>query len=106
NLKSILSDRGMVGVAYAPRVAGKVLLQGNISPLNLYQGTANEVEEETMHLLEVLAPYGGIILGDGYNVAPGTTISNLEVLRKTSEKFGKPNLQRKRSAVRTEGFVV
>ncbi|MEK6571204.1 MAG: uroporphyrinogen decarboxylase family protein, partial [Bacteroidota bacterium] len=47
-------------------LAGKVLLHGNISPLNLYQGTANEVDEETMHLSEVLAPYSGIILGYGY----------------------------------------
>jgi hypothetical protein len=45
-----------------------------------------------MHILEVLAPYGGVILGDGYNVAPGTAISNLEAVRRTSEKYGKPKV--------------
>lgn len=71
-------------------LAGKVLLHGNVSPITLHQGTLHDVEAETMHILEVLAPYGGVILGDGYNVAPGTSISNLEIVKRTSENFGKP----------------
>jgi uroporphyrinogen-III decarboxylase len=83
-------------------LAGKTLLAGNISPMNLYQGTPQEVEDETMHLLETLAPFGGIILSDGYNVIPDTPISNLEILKKTSEKFGKPVLRREPSATVSE----
>jgi uroporphyrinogen-III decarboxylase len=83
-------------------LAGKVLLHGNISPMTLHLGTSRDVEDETMHILEVLAPYGGVILGDGYNVAPGTTISNLGVLRKTSEKFGKPVIRRQSTACTSE----
>jgi len=71
-------------------LAGNVLLHGNVSPITLHEGTTHDVEEETMHILEVLAPRGGIILADGYNVVPGTTISNLEAVKRTSEKFGKP----------------
>jgi hypothetical protein len=74
-------------------LAGKVLLHGNVSPITLHQGSSHDVEDETMHILEVLALQGGVILGDGYNVAPGTTISNLEAVKRTSEKFGKPKGQ-------------
>jgi uroporphyrinogen-III decarboxylase len=73
-------------------LAGKVLLHGNVSPITLHQGSSHDVEDETMHILEVLAPYGGVILGDGYNVAPGTSISNLEAVKRTSEKYGKPRV--------------
>lgn len=37
-------------------LAGKVLLHGNISPMTLLEGTPHDVEEETLHLLDVLAP--------------------------------------------------
>jgi len=73
-------------------LAGKVLLHGNISPMTLHLGTSRDVEDETMHILEVLAPCGGVILGDGYNVAPGTAISNLEAVKRTSEKYGEPKV--------------
>ena len=78
-------------------LAGRVILHGNVDPMLLYQGTKYEIEQETAKILETLAPYGGIILGDGFNVVPGTAISNLEVLHQTSERFGVPKL---RSAVR------
>ena len=71
-------------------VAGKVILQGNVDPMVLYQGTPTEIEMEAGKVLETLAPFGGIILGDGYNVVPGTSLSHLEILRKTSQKYGKP----------------
>lgn len=82
------------GSANAPEemklLAGKVILHGNIDPLTLYQESALAVENETMHVLEVLAPYGGIILGDGFNIVPGTPRSILEAIRTTSERFGLP----------------
>ena len=73
-------------------LAGRVILHGNVDPMLLYQGTKYEIEQETAEILETLAPYGGIILGDGFNIVPGTSISNLEVLRRTSEKSGVPKL--------------
>lgn len=71
-------------------LAGKVVLHGNVDPMTLYQGTPSEIEQETLNVLETLGPYGGVILGDGFNVVPGTDIVNLEILRKTSQRFGVP----------------
>jgi len=83
-------------------LAGKVLLHGNVDPVLLYEGTPAEIEQEADRILEVLAPHGGVILGDGYNVIPGTPIFHLEVLRKSSEKFGKPKLKKQRMTAASE----
>jgi uroporphyrinogen-III decarboxylase len=71
-------------------LAGKVLLHGNIDPMTLFEGTVREVEDETRKMLESLAPSGGIILGDGYNIVPASPLSNLEAIRRASEEFGVP----------------
>jgi uroporphyrinogen-III decarboxylase len=76
-------------------VAGKMLLHGNISPMTLSNGTVKDVARETMTLLETLAPSGGIIVGDGYNIVPGSPLENLESVRKTCEQFGVPAASRK-----------
>jgi len=75
-------------------LAGRVLLHGNIDPMTLFQGSAHDVEEQTQRVLSVLAEYGGIILGDGFNVVPASPLENLEAVRKTSEQFGVPTIQR------------
>ena len=75
-------------------LAGKVVLHGNIDPMTLYEGTLDEIEAETMHNLEVLAPSGGLILGDGFNVVPGTPLASLEAVRKASEQYGVPRQSR------------
>lgn len=71
-------------------LAGKVVLQGNLDPMTLYQGSPDEIETETMHLLELLAPAGGLILGDGFNVVPGTSLRSLEVVKRASKQYGVP----------------
>jgi hypothetical protein len=71
-------------------LAGRVLLHGNIDPMLLHDGSPGEIERKTMKVLETLAPYGGVILGDGFNVVPGTEISNLAVLQQASKRFGIP----------------
>jgi uroporphyrinogen-III decarboxylase len=71
-------------------LAGKTLLHGNISPMTLFERTAGAVAAETRTLLESLAPFGGIILGDGFNVVPGSPLGNLEAMRKTCEEYGAP----------------
>ncbi len=72
-------------------LAGKVILHGNVDPMTLYQGSEQDVRAETAKILEALGPSGGIILGDGYNVVPGSPLSNLEAVRKASESFGIPS---------------
>lgn len=71
-------------------LTGKVLLHGNVDPMMLYEGTEHDVEAATMKILESLAPGGGVILGDGFNVVPRSPLSNLAAIRKTSELYGKP----------------
>ncbi len=77
-------------------LAGRVLLHGNISPLTLFEGTAGAVAAETRTVLESLAPFGGIILGDGFNVVPGSPLGNLEAIRKTCRDYGVPLIQLQR----------
>jgi len=71
-------------------LAGKMLLHGNINPMTLLRGTPHGVAEETMILLNTLAPFGGIIVGDGYNVAPDSPLENLGSVRKACEQYGMP----------------
>ncbi len=71
-------------------LAGKVILQGNIDPITLYQRSAADVETETGRLLDILGPSGGLILSDGFNVVPGTSVEKLEAVRNTSKRFGVP----------------
>jgi uroporphyrinogen-III decarboxylase len=79
-------------------LAGKVLLHGNISPMTLFEGTAGAVAAETRTLLESLAPFGGIILGDGFNVVPGSLLENLEAIRKTCQEYRVPSIQHQRKS--------
>jgi uroporphyrinogen-III decarboxylase len=74
-------------------LAGKVLLHGNIDPMTLFEGTVHEVEDETRKMLEGLASFGGIILGDGYNIVPASPLSNLEAIRSASAKYGVPSIK-------------
>jgi len=69
---------------------GKIVLHGNVDPLTLFEGTPQSVETETMRILNTLAPSGGIILGDGYNVVPASPLANLEAIRKASQAYGVP----------------
>jgi uroporphyrinogen-III decarboxylase len=71
-------------------LAGKTLLHGNINPMTLLRGTPHGVAEETMILLNTLAPFGGIIVGEGYNVAPDSPLENLGSVRKACEQYGVP----------------
>lgn len=71
-------------------VKGKVVLHGNVDPLTLFDGSTSSVEAETMKILETLAPSGGIVLGDGFNVVPASPMENLEALRKASQAYGVP----------------
>ncbi len=71
-------------------LAGKVILQGNIDPMTLYQGSVADVETETQKILEILGPSGGLILSDGFNVVPGTSLEMLATVKETSQRFGIP----------------
>jgi uroporphyrinogen decarboxylase len=72
----------------ARNFGGKALLWGNIDPMLMLNGTKAEVKAAARKCLEVLAPCGGLLLGDGANVCPGTPIENLAALVEASEEYG------------------
>lgn len=74
----------------ARNLGGKALLWGNIDPMLMLNGTKTEVKETARRCLEELAPCGGLLLGDGANVCPGTPIEDLAALTEASEEYGAP----------------
>ncbi len=82
--------------AYCDRVAGNVVMRGNLDPMLLYNGPTDAIKKECHHIMEVLAPYGGIVLQDGYNVCPHTSWTFLDAMVEAAEEYGKPTLRKKK----------
>ena len=85
----------LFGYRVAPEVAaknfgGKTLLWGNINPMLMLNGSKEEVKAAARKCLEALAPCGGLLLGDGANVCPGTPLENLAALTEAAEAYGLP----------------
>ena len=72
----------------ASAAAGRFWVQGNVSPVLLLKGGAEEVVEAARKVLAAFAPCGGLILADGFNVAPGTPLENIAALVQASEEWG------------------
>jgi len=67
-----------------------VHLWGNLSPMLMLNGTRAQVKQAALETLEALAPSGGLLLGDGANVCPGTPVENLTALTEAAEQYGPP----------------
>ena len=85
----------LFGYRVTPAVAaksfgGKVLLWGNINPMLMLNGSKQDVKAAARECLEVLAPCGGLLLGDGANVCPGTPLENLAALTEAAQEYGLP----------------
>jgi uroporphyrinogen-III decarboxylase len=74
----------------ARNLGGKARLWGNINPMLMRTGTKAEVKQAALEALEAMAPCGGLLLGDGANVCPGTPIENLAALTEAAEAYGLP----------------
>jgi len=74
----------------AKSFGGKVLLWGNINPMLMLNGSKQEVKAAARECLEALAPCGGLLLGDGANVCPGTSLENLAALTEAAREYGLP----------------
>lgn len=72
----------------AENLGGKMLLSGNINPMLMRNGSKQEVKQACLEALEAMAPCGGLLLGDGANVCPGTPLENLAVFTEAAEEFG------------------
>ena len=77
----------------ARNLGGKALLWGNINPMLMLNGTKAEVKQAAREALEAMAPCGGLLLGDGANVCPGTPVENLAALTEAAEEYGLPKVR-------------
>lgn len=87
-----ITELALFGYAVSPKTAaanlgGKVLLWGNIDPMLMLRGTKAEVLAAARTALTALAPCGGLLLGDGANVCPGTPLENLAALTEAAEGY-------------------
>ena len=88
-----VTDFNLFGYLVSPEVAartlgGKMRLWGNINPMLMLNGTKAEVKAAAYACLEALAPHGGLLLGDGANVCPGTPLENLAALTEAAVEYG------------------
>ena len=72
----------------ADALGGRCWLRGNVSPVLLLKGRPEEVEQAAKRVLAAFAPYGGLILADGFSIAPGTPLENIAALVRASEAWG------------------
>ncbi len=89
-----LTDFNIFGYLVAPPVAarnlgGKMRMWGNINPMLMKDGSKAEVKAAARACLQALAPCGGLLLGDGANVCPGTPLEHLAALTEAAEEYGK-----------------
>ena len=68
-------------------MGGRVVLEGNISPINIFNGTAKSVFEETMEAIEVFALHRGYIVMDGANIPPGSPVENINAMYEASVHY-------------------
>jgi uroporphyrinogen-III decarboxylase len=69
-------------------MGGKVVLLGNVNPLLIAHGTREEVKGATRRVIEKLAPYKGLIIQDGNNIAPGSPTENINAMMEAAEEYG------------------
>jgi uroporphyrinogen decarboxylase len=69
-------------------MGGKVVLLGNVNPMLIAGGTPEEVKEATRRVIEKLAPYQGLIIQDGNNIAPGSPTENINAMMEAAQEYG------------------
>ena len=68
-------------------MGGKVVVQGNVNPELILNGTVEEVKQAAWEVLEAFAEVGGLVLSDGYNICPDTPVENMNALVHAAEEF-------------------
>jgi uroporphyrinogen-III decarboxylase len=51
-------------------------------------GTPDQVKQAARECLEEMGPCGGLLLGDGANVCPGTPLASFQAIMDAVEEFG------------------
>ncbi len=70
-------------------MGGRVVLIGNVNPMLIHAGTPAQVREATRHVIEKLAPRGGLIVQDGNNIPPGSPLANINAMMDAAEAWGR-----------------
>jgi hypothetical protein len=70
-------------------MGGRTVMAGGLNPVLLLRGPTEAIRRESFRYLEILSPYGGYILQDGNNVAPGTPTEHLAVVVEAAEEFAR-----------------
>lgn len=70
-------------------MGGKVLLYGGPSPSLILSGPRRDIVQAAKSYLELLGPLKGYALGDGYNVAPGTPVENMNAMVEAADLYGR-----------------
>ena len=71
----------------AVTMGGRVRLFGNINPMLMLNGTADEVRSEALATLEHLGPLNGYCMGDGANICPDTPHENIRAMTEACEIY-------------------
>jgi uroporphyrinogen decarboxylase len=70
-------------------LGGRVVLLGNVNPMLVRDGTAEEVRRAARKVIERLAPLGGFIVQDGNNIPPGSPLRNINAMMEAAETWGR-----------------
>jgi uroporphyrinogen-III decarboxylase len=71
-------------------MGGRVVLGGNVNPMNIHSGTPESVFEESMAALRVFGRgSGGFILSDGANIPPDSPVENINAMMQASREFAR-----------------
>jgi uroporphyrinogen-III decarboxylase len=69
-------------------MGGRVVLDGNVSPVLIWRGNPEEVRAAARRVIEKLGPLGGLILQDGNNIAPGSPLENINAMHEAALEIG------------------
>jgi uroporphyrinogen-III decarboxylase len=69
-------------------MGGRIVLDGNVSPVLIWSGTPARVREAAKRVIRRLGPLGGLILQDGNNIAPGSPLENINSMHDAAVECG------------------
>jgi hypothetical protein len=68
-------------------MGGRVVVQGNVNPEIMRDGTVEEVKKAAWEVLEAFVDVGGLVLGTGCEILPDTPVENMNALVRATEEF-------------------
>ena len=72
----------------APLIGEQMSCSGGLDPVTLWSGSESDVFDQVRSYIETLGPTRAYVLGDGYNVVPGTSIERMNRIVGLAEEMG------------------